>query len=720
MTNPVTIFFIVLVIILLAPLLLNRLKIPHIIGMIVAGVAVGPYGLNILDRDSSFAVFGQVGLLYLIFLAGLEIDMYHLKRNLSRGLRFGLLTFFIPLAIGIMASVFVLHIDWLTSTLLAVMYASHTLIGYTVASRYGVTKSAAVLISIVGTIVAVIGSLLVLAIVVNVHRVGGFEIGSLLWLGGKLIIYGMAILYIYPRLTRLFFKRHSDNVTQYVFVLAMVFLASWVAKLIGLEEVLGAFLAGLVLNRYVPASSPLMGRIEFVGNALFIPYFLISVGMLINLRVTTQVDTLWIAAVMLAVALAGKWIPAFIAQKVFSMTRADRRMMFGLTTAHTAVALAVVTIGYNMTGADGERLVSESVLNATILVILVTCAIAPIVTARAATRIKVDMLSNEAPATDSQPELSNVLIPVSNPLTAASLTELAMLLHVPARHRPVTLQAIHVRGDNTGASKAMGREALKNAVRSAATVDRTVTPIERFDLNAVTGIINAVQERDINNIVVGMHRKTSVIDTFLGSKLEQLLRNCSRMITISRCYIPLNTVTRMVVYVPPKAQYETGFVRWVVALATLSRELGCRIIFYAASDTNRLIRSILRHYTIETRDEYKQVETTDDFILMANKILDDDLFAIVAARPNSVSYDHFMQELPDFLQRYFSNNNLLIVYPEQFGDAIETRTFIDPLAADITSEPSHLLTLVRRMRRRFHYLKRRLLGDKKRINRLQQ
>lgn len=709
-TNPVTIFLIVLVIILLAPVILNRLKVPHIIGMIVAGIIVGPFGFHILDRDSSFAIFGQVGLLYLMFLAGLEIDMYHLKLNLRKGLIFGVMTFAIPMVMGVLASVYLLGIGWLTSTLLAAMYASHTLIGYPVAARYGVTKSPPVLISIVGTIVAVIASLLVLAGAVNVHDVGSLQVSELLNLLGRLVAYCLVVLYVYPRLTRLFFKRYADKVMQFVFVLALVFLSAWMAKRIGLEEVLGAFFAGLVLNRYVPASSSLMSRIEFVGNALFIPYFLIGVGMMINVRVVGQGSTLGVAAVMLAVALAGKWLPAWIAQKIYGMPAAGRRMMFGLTTAHTAVALAVVTVGYNMFDASGHRMMDETILNGTILVILITCAIAPIVTAQAAARIKIDMLregtDDGAMTQKNRPE--NVMIAVSNPLTVTSLMELALLMRGSRHSRHDAMYALHVRGDNSAASKAMGRNSLELAVKSAAVTDTTVTPIERYDLNAVTGLVNTIEERDITAVVLGMHRKTNVIDTFLGSKIEQLLSLTNRMLIISRCYIPLNTVTRIVVYVPPKAEYETGFPAWVMALASLSRELGCRVIFCGSEGIKPLIRAVLRRNRIETRDEYRILEGSDDFVMLASKLLDDDLFVVISARNNSVSYSSGMTDTADFMQRYLANNNLIIIYPEQFGSEMPPESFINPQGSDVSAVPSPVWNKLRLALRTVNKWKKRL------------
>ncbi len=684
-SSPVAIFLIVLVIILLAPVLLNKLKIPHIIGMIVAGVVVGPYGFNVLADDSSFEIFGQVGLLYLMFLAGIEIDMYHLKLNLRKGLGFGLLTFAIPLIMGSVGNIYLLNINPLTSVLLGSVFASHTLIAYPVVARFGISKSPAVLIAVVGTIIAVVGALLVLGAAVNVHEVGSVDTAELLFLLGRMTVYGIAVLYFYPRLTRWFFKRYGDNVTQFVFILALVFLSAYAAKIIGLEAVLGAFFAGLVLNRYIPGSSTLMNRIEFVGNALFIPYFLIGVGMMINVRVIAHTETLWVTGIMLAIAIVSKWIPAFVSQKIYGMDRADRQIMFGLTTAHTAVALAVVTIGYNMLRPDGTRMMDETILNGTVLVILITCALAPIITSSAASKIKVRMLEGELDeqATSKRQE-SHTLIAVSNPLTAASLVELALLTRPERPNERDTLFGLNVRNENTGSARAMGRNVLDLSVKAAAAMDYPMQTIERYDLNTVTGIVNTIEERDINEVYLGMHRRTAYIDSFLGAKIEQLLKMTNRMLVISRCYIPINTVTRIVVYVPPQAQFETGFTRWLHALANLARELGCRIIFCCPPDIRRIISFVLRRDRYAVRSEYRIVEDRDDFLLLANRVNEDDLFVIVSARSTSVSYSADIAEIPGFIQRNFSRNNILFIYPEQFGTDASMESFADPMAVDIT------------------------------------
>lgn len=691
LTNPVAIFLVVLVIILLAPVLLNRLKIPHIVGMIAAGVAVGPYGLHILDRDSSFEIFGQVGLLYLMFLAGLEIDMYHLKLNLRKGMSFGLLTFFIPMVMGVAASVWLLHTGWVTAFLLASMYASHTLIAYPVAARYGVTKSPAVLISVVGTIIAVIGALLVLAACVNIHETGAFQLSAMLWLVLKLGLYGGAVLYVYPRLTRWFFKSYGEKVTQYVFILAMVFFSAWISGVIGLEPVLGAFYAGLVINRYVPANSPLMTSIEFVGNALFIPYFLIGVGMMINLSVIFSGNTLLVAMIMLAVALASKWIAAWAGQKINGMQGCDRRMMFGLTTAHTAVALAVVTIGYNMVLPDGTRMMDETILNGTVLVILVTCAIAPVITSAAAARIRVRQLSEtpeESVTASSALQPERTLVPVSNPITAAALAELALMLNQKrGTGKSDLLFALHVRNSNSASSKAIGQSSLKLARKAAAAADTPMEIIERYDLNTATGITNTIEERDITRVVMGMHRKATVIDTFLGGKTEALLRSTNRMVIVARTFIPVNTLTRILVYVPEKAQFETGFRQWAAALGRLTQEVGCRITFYCSPDQEGLLRGVLHAEGFGIRHTYIKGSHSDNLTALTRDLRDDDLLAVVTARANSVSFTSELAEMPALLQRYFGHNNLMVIYPSQFGHAVPLPSFTDPLQTDLASAP---------------------------------
>lgn len=688
-TQPVQIFLVVLLIILLAPVVFNRLKIPHLIGLILAGVVIGPYGLNVLDRDSSFAIFGQVGLLYLMFLAGLEIDMFHLRINLKRGFWFGIMTLLIPLLAGVATSMWLLHLDLLTSLLLGSMYASHTLLAYPVVTRYGIAKSKPVLIAVVGTIIAVIGALLVLAVVVNMDRYGVGSYLQILRLIVLMFAFVAAVVYAYPRVTRWFFNKYSDKVTQYVYVLAMVFLAAWVSQVIGLEPVLGAFLAGLVLNRYVPVNSPLMGSIEFVGNALFIPYFLISVGMMINLRVVFNSETLAVAGIMLAVAIASKWLPAFIARKAAGMSRADGGVIFGLTAAHTAVALAVVTLGHNM------GLLDQKVLNATILVILITCGLAPIVTNIYAPAVKLALVHSGDEADDithrvtARNRVNNTLIPCANVRSAEELAELAVLMRNTAGRS--ALYALHVRNDNAPAARSRSRDTLQAASRVAQAAEVPVTCLERYDLNVTTGILNVTQERDITEIILGLHRRQTFIDSFFGAKVEQLLKSTNKMVLISRLLGSLSTVSRIVVYVPQKAEYESGFSRWVRCIARLAQQLGCRAIFCCSDPVQLLIRGVIYQENYGIRCEFRHCDSWDDFITLSPRIHAADLLFVISARPASVSYTAAMTEMPAFLQRYFADNSLVVIYPEQFGENVAPPVFFsDPMASDIASGASPL------------------------------
>ena len=709
-SSPGLIFLIVLAIILLVPMLLNRIKIPHVIGMIIAGMVVGPYGFNVLARDMSFEVFGQVGLLYLMFLAGVEIDMYHLKRYLKRGIVFGLFTFFVPLLLGAVSAAIFLKFNAITAVLMASMFAAHTLLAYPIVSRFGLTTNRAVVIAVAGTIFTVLGSLMVLAGTVSVARYGELGIGELARLLGGLVAYCLGVVYVYPRVTRWYFKHYNDTIAQFVYILAMVFLSAETAAWIGLEGVFGAFFAGIVLNRFIPARSALMGRIEFVGNALFIPYFLIGVGMLINVRaLVAGWDSLYMAAVMSATAMAGKWLAAFLTQRVFKMLPVERSMMYQLSNAHTAVALAVVTIGLKI------GIFPEPVLDGTVVMILVTCTVSSLGTARAAQRLKELTMSDTAIVDDEENRKKlaavNTLIPVVNPLSATELVSLALMMHDvrPGGHNHFF--ALHVRNDNSASSRAVGQNSLDIAEQAAASVDVPLKTIERYDLNFVTGVLNTMEERDINEVVIGLHRRTAVIDSFFGEKLTQLLKATYRMLVISRCYIPVNTMRRLVVVVPDKAQYETGFVRWVKCIGNLGRQLGCKAVFFTSAGTRPYIEAVIKKWGYAFRREYREMEQWDDIVLLANKIIDDDLFVVVTARTASMSYDPGMASLPEFLRKYFADNNLIVIYPEQFGPEAVVPAIGDAISADVETVPSLLWLKAGRWLRRIHELKRRIFSN---------
>lgn len=682
-SSPVAIFLLVLVIILLAPTLFSRLKVPTIVVLIIMGMAVGPYGLNLLARDASFAIFGQVGILYLMFLAAVEIDMLNLRKNYKRGGLFGLITFFIPAVAGLFITKYAFGIGWNTSLLLAAIFGSHTLISYPIVTRFGLSGSQSVVVAVCATIVAVLITLVVLAEVVTVSIAGSFAWISLAFLIVLTLIYVVAVGWSFPRITRWFFQRYLDPVTQFIYILAMVLLASLLAELIGLEAILGAFYAGLVLNRFVPERSALMHRIQFVGNAIFIPYFLIGVGMLINVqKVFSSWRVIYVAAVMTLVALLTKWIAAWIGQKCLHFTPTGRKILFGLTSGKAAATIAAIMIGYQY------GLITEEIMNGAVVMILGCCAVASIVTESATRRLRMRKTEEvlERTVDDDHRENARQLVAVANPVTATEIMNLAILMRHKDNRNPIT--TLFVQNNDDEKTAAIGKRALRMAEEAAQAVDVDTHPIERYDTNIVSGMVNVMKERQLTDLIIGMHRRTNIVDTFFGSKIEQLISASNSMVTLSRCFMPIDTMKRLVVVVPGNAEYETGFRLWVERVGNLAVQLSCKIIFIAFSETSRYIKGVLKAEGYDVRQEYRDMAAWDDFITYSSQIEQEDLLIIIGARRTSVSFTSDLESLPVYLSRYFAGQNLLLIYPEQFGDDQSMPTPIEALAQPFSTNPT--------------------------------
>ncbi len=675
-TDPTWIFFLVLVIILFAPILLERLRIPHIIGMILAGLVVGEHGFNILARDSSFELFGKVGLYYIMFLAGLEMNMEDFKSIRMKATVLGLLAFIFPLGIGIWTNLHVLDYGLITSVLLASMYASHTLIAYPIVIRYGINRNRAVSIAVGGTAVTDTLTLLVLAVIAGMFNEKGISEMFWVWLVVKVVVLSVVIMYTFPRIGRWFFRRYTDNVVQFIFVLAMVFLGAGLMELIGMEGILGAFLAGLVLNRLIPHVSPLMSHLEFVGNALFIPYFLIGVGMLINVNVLFgHIDSIKVASVMIVVALLGKWIASWVTQKIYGMKALERELMFGLSNAQAAATLAAVMVGYNIIQPNGERLLNEDVLNGTILLILVTCVVSSFITEHAAKRVAMsDAELNE----EKGQEKERFLIPVANPETLDRLMGLAMVVRDEKQIN--NLVALNVINDNNDSVKQemKGRRSLERAAQIAASANVMLKTVSRFDLNITTGILHTAKENEATSIIIGLHHKASIVDSFFGNLTENLLKGTYLQVMIVRFLIPVNTLRRIIVAVPPKAEFEHGFVKWIVHLCRMSSQLGCRLHFFAHPQTLGYIKGYIQKKHKDVLTQYQELEDWDDLLIITGQVNYDHLLVVVSSRRGSISYDSAFERLPMQISKYFNNNSIMLLYPDQKGDPSEALSFADP------------------------------------------
>lgn len=670
-TDPVLIFSLVLFIIFLAPVILDRLKIPSIIGLILAGVAVGPNGFNILLRDQGIVLFGTVGLLYIMFLAGLEIDMNDFKKNRTKSMIFGGFTFVIPMVLGTLVSYFLLKFSMLSSVLLASMFASHTLLAYPIVSRLGITKNRAVNITVGGTIITDTAALLVLAIITAATR-GELDAEFWLTLGISLIIFSFIVLWGFPRFTRWFFKNYeTEGVSQYIFVLAMVFLAAFLAELAGIEPIIGAFMAGLALNRLIPHSSPLMNRIEFVGNALFIPFFLIGVGMLVDLRVLFRgPEALIVAGAMIAVATLAKWLAAFFSRKIFKFTKTEGQLMFGLSNAQAAATLAAVLVGFRL------GLLNENVLNGTIMMILITCIISSIATEKAA--VKQAIVENEAsPNLSEIPE--RILVPIANADTMEQLIDLAVLVKNPKSIEPIYPLAIIKDDQQSKENILQSNKLLEKAKRHAAATDTDVAVLTRVDNNIPNGIVRAVKDLMITEIVMGWSEKLSTKDRIFGSILDNILRKAGEMILVAKLVQPVSTIKHIRIAVPPRAESEPGFVHWLNTVRTIAKQTSAPITLYGTENTNHRIESAFKEMKVNLTVKYNLFEDWEDFLILSRDVQVDDLFVIVSARPGSVSHNSYLPNIHKQLSKHFQQHNFVVIYPEQHSQhTIDPRTSAAP------------------------------------------
>lgn len=668
--NPVIIFSLVLFIILFAPILFNKLKIPHIIGLIIAGIVIGPYGFNLLLRDSSIVLFGTVGLLYIMFTAGLEIDIEEFKKTRLKSFVFGMFTFIIPQVLGSLAAYYLLDFSLFAAILLGSMLSTHTLLAYPIVSKYGIARIRAVTLTIGGTIVTDVLSLLVLATVTGMTR---GDIGPAFWIRLVIgcIIFGAIVFLLFPIIARWFFKRFDDHISQYIFVLAMVFLGAFLAEVAGLEAIIGAFLSGLALNRFIPHLSPLMNRIDFVGNAFFIPFFLISVGMLVDVSVLFKGwGAIIVAAVMIVLAVISKYLAALFTQKTFRLSADERRLIFGLSNARVGATLAIVLVGYNIILAEtalGEpiRLLSEDVLNGTILMILVTCTLSSFTVEKAS---QVLALKEEQHKADHNAD-EKILVSLAYPESVSELVDLGLMLK--PHNSDIPVYALHVTDDENGNgdSPVSGRKIMEKAVKHAAATENILFPITRFDVNISNGIIYTIKEHNITDILIGLHHNAQQQD-FFGLTAENIFKKVPDTIYIYKPSQPFNTLKRMVVAVPPKAELEPGFLHWFAKLTTLAKEAGMPLVFYANKDTSDELQKALNGLKNPLKVQLNIFTDWNDFLIFTSELKKNDLFIIVTSRKDHVSHIEQLDKLPYYLSNYFKNNSFIILYPKQLEQGL--------------------------------------------------
>lgn len=662
--NPVLIFSLILGIILLAPILLQRIRIPGIIGLIISGILIGPEGFNILEKNEFVDIFSTIGLLYIMFIAGLELDLNQFKANRNKSILFGVFTFIIPLAIGFPLCYYVLsywdpEFDFGASLLVASMFATHTLLTYPIVSKMGISKDKAVAVTVGGTILTDTAVLILLAIILGSHH-GGLTQEFWIRLGISLVLYSAIMFMVIPRIAKWFFRKlESEKHSHYIFVLSVVFFSAFLAEVAGLESIIGAFAAGLALNKLIPTSSALMNRIEFIGNSLFIPFFLISVGMLVDVQVIFSGWTaLIIAGVLTIAALFGKWAAAVLTQLVFRFTRSQRNLIFGLSTAHAAATLAVIKVGYD------NGIVDESILNATVIIILVSCLVASFVTESAAKSMVQKAEEDEDIAEAVAEKGEQILIPIANLINIEKVLDFAVLIKDKKSPNPLSILTVVPNTDEAEKTIIKARQELEKFVAETSATDTEVTVKATIDHNAASGISRSAREIMADIILLGWPHKTGFLDKLIGDKMESILENTNKTLFIGDFKIPLGNHKKIFVIVPPNAELEEGFGLWVNKVLRLSVELSIPLNLNSTVQTFEAIKRFSADNKLDLTADFYEFNDWDDFLILSRNIADTDFIIMVSARRGYISHFSAIDNLPGKLERHFEKNSKLIIYPQ--------------------------------------------------------
>lgn len=638
------------------------MRLPGIMGLIVSGILVGPHGLGLLQREGIIELLATVGLLYILFLAALEIDLNDFKQYRRKSTLFGILTFAIPYIIGLFLSRYLLGFSWHGSALLACVFSTNTPVVYPIISKLGITRNEVVAVAIGGTIITDTIVLLVLAVLTSLPVAGGAlpawaNIASFL---GAFAFFCFILLVVYPYIGKWFFKYIApDGGTQYIFIMAMLLLSAVLAEALHLEPIIGAFFAGLSLNRLVPPKSVLMNRIIFIGNTIFIPFFLLGVGMIINLaNLFKGYQMLLIAATVVLGAMASKWLAAWFMQKIAAYNIAQRNILFSITNARAAAAAAVVLVGAKMQWLD------DNAVNGVVLLILFSCTISAMFAEHYGRQIATHT-PHDMPNLNQSDE--RILVPISNPETAMRLLEFARLVQFPHSPDPIFALFVTIESHTAAQELAAQQRVLQNALQQLGqTNDEDIRLIARIDNNISGGILRAIYEQMASEVIIGWSKRLSTADVLFGMLAENLVSKTERMIVVVQALVPLNTLQRIVVAVPRYAELEIGFARWIRTVKTLSVETGATLSFLADADTCEKIAFVVRNIPLNAEVSYTPYAQPEaDLAAIAGTLSKSDLFFAISARVQTPSHSPTTERVPRDLAQYFNDLNFALIYPEQ-------------------------------------------------------
>jgi len=665
LTNSVLIFSLILFIILIIPMLLRKIKIPGIIGLILSGVLIGPHGLHILAQTDAVKLFSTIGLLYIMFIAGLELDMNEFRKTKHKSGVFGFYTFIVPILVGFPVCYYLLQFDLGASLLVSSMFATHTLVAYPIVNSYGISKNQAVAITIGGTILTDTAVLIILAIIVGSTQ-GHLDQQFWVRLTVSIAVFLGIMFGIVPKIAKWFFQKvEGEKTSHYIFVLLVVFFAAFMAEVSGLEPIIGAFIAGLALNKFIPHSSALMNRIEFIGNAIFIPFFLISVGMIVNVKVLYEgPEAIIVAGTLTLISVCGKWLAAWFTQLSFKYSAAQRQVIYGLSGSHAAATLAIIMVGYE------NHIVDENVLNATILLILSTCIIASMVTEAASKKVVLagdqDIVSDERDVIRDE----HLLVPIANLNNMEILLDFATLIKNKKSLHPVTILTVVPNNEMAEANLKKARKNLDSTAKYASGSEIEVNMMATIDYNIAGGISRASREVLADSILIGWPSQTGIIEKMVGEKTESILNRTD--INIFMCHFdkPFVTNTRITLICPPMAEDEKGFTYWLNKVGLLAVELTLPVICVANGRSIEAVQRYLKRNKINCDIRFVAHQDWDNLSTLSSYITDNDLLIFVSARIGEVSYNSEFNGIPKKLTRMYANNNKILVYPSRRATSV--------------------------------------------------
>lgn len=581
--SPIIAFTILLLVIFTVPPIFERIRLPGLVGLLIAGVVLGENGLNLLNSESeTIKLLSEIGKVYLMFVAGLEIDLGQFRKTKNRSIGFGSLTFLVPLIAGVIVGR-LFNFSWNTSVLIGSLLASHTLLAYPIVSRLGVVTNEAVTVTIGATIFTDTGALLVLAVCVGIHG-GEFTALSLITLLIGLAIYSAVVLFGFDWAGKEFFRRSGDEQgNQFLFILLALFIASVGAQVIGVEKIVGAFLAGLAVND-VLGRSPVKEKVEFIGSVLFIPCFFVDMGLLIDIPAFIKtLSSIWLAAAIVVALIGSKFIAAFLAKLLYRYNTAELLTMWSLSLPQVAATLAAALVAYKTVNPAGERLINEGVLNSVIVLMLVTSIIGPVITARFASALIVpqtdwakDKLSTwwqgDSCNVDGQTyHPFTVVVPLYNPQTQRYLIEMAALLarHESGKIVPLAIARGHVQMDDPRLTTALeqSQQRLQGVLEISQEFGVEVSPAVRIDDDVALGICRTSREQNANLVVMGWSRNTGIRARLFGTVIDSVFWSSHCPVAVTRLLSSPTTIQRILVPVGDLTRQTVGALRFAQILA---------------------------------------------------------------------------------------------------------------------------------------------------------